>query len=245
MFQNMDKYLMILLLVVVLVVLMRMNNLMNANLQLTLAIAQKHGIEPPDMNAQNREESQEGSEEGEEEEEEEEEGSEDDGSEKKSEAEELTDDQKKQKIEETMVTLSTKIVKGKALNRKEQEFYAEFFTEMEERLQLVKFIQNSPLQITKPSKRLSEDERDKIYLSFFEDKRPKPLKDIIALYANATGNEPSQGNTHGHLKKLMEKKKLSQFSYKLKGDIKPKIYYGLISWFDGKKMKKENIDNIT
>lgn len=232
MFQNMDKYLIMILLIVVLVVLMRMNNIMSAQTQLMLGMASKLGVEPPDMNAQNKDHTEE-----EEEEEEEHEGQE-------GQKEQLTEEQQKQKIEETMVQLSTKIVKGKSLNKKEKEFYAQFFTEMEERLQLVKLAENNPLRVTKTNKRLSEEERDDVYLSFFEDKKPKPLKDIIALYASATGNEPSQGNTHGHLKKLMEKKKLSQFSHKIKGDIKPKIYYGLINWFDGKKFKKEYIDNL-
>lgn len=237
MFQNMDKYLIIILLVVVLVVLMRMNNMMTAQTQLMLSMASKLGLEPLDMDGQNKESD---NEEDQEEKQEEEENDTNNGGGKD---EELTEEQKKQQIEETMVQLSTKIVKGVSLKKKEKEFYSEFFSEMEERLQLVK-MQEINNDNPKHSKRLSEEERDEIYLSFFQDEKPKALKNIIALYAAVTGNEPSQGNTHGHLKKLIEKKKISVYSYKLKNEVKPKIYYGLITWFDGKKMKKEFIDNI-
>ena len=70
--------------------------------------------------------------------------------------------------------------------------------------------------------------KEEMILGLFDDGIPKISKTLINLYAEKRGIQPN-GGIHTSFTDLVNGNKLGKY----------KNFYGLIDWFDGKKMKKE------
>ena len=142
---------------------------------------------------------------------------------------------------EMIAEIADKIYDGKELNDEEKEFKEKFKNEIKEEIELLKGgnKNNGETKETKvPKNTPKKKERKKIsredsVLSLFEDGIPKTSIELINLYAEKRGTKPN-GSVHIVFNKMVKDNNLGRYNN----------YYGLIDWFDGKKMKKEFSEKI-
>jgi len=139
---------------------------------------------------------------------------------------------------EMIAEIADKIYDGKELTDEEKEFKKKFKNEIKEEIELLKGWNKNNEETKVPKNTPKKKERKKIsredsVLSLFENGIPKTSIELINLYAEKRGTKPN-GSVHIVFNKMVKDNKLGRYNN----------YYGLIDWFDGKKMKKEFSEKI-
>lgn len=181
--------------------------------------------------------------------------------------EESESELKEETEEETkeILRISDKIFQEEKLTKQEKGFYNKFSAQVDEEVNLLKseqpkeenklnwkdkkdveeyeeYTTGQEAEQESNKKRLSFEEKEEIMMSLFDDGFPKYMSVIVDVFAKKSGLKKSMGNTHKVLKSLSDKKMLH--SYELVEGKKRKLFYGLPTWFNAGKLKKEFEDKI-
>lgn len=149
-------------------------------------------------------------------------------------------------LEDDMKRIADEIKGAKNLTQEDADLYLDNLDKFQDRLQLPNL---RVLEVTikeTPKKDIvelhNEEERKHLILTFFSDGVPKNIGTLANLYAEKSGLVASTGNTAKLLDKLLEEEKLK--NQKILHQSRNKVFYGLPSWFEKNKLKKEYLNKI-